>query len=92
MAINSTKTSIFVNGELIHNYTYSAGANQTTNVVFGSTYASTDEINITAIGDTDGSLPYTWSTPQTQYFLSYGQLDYMLDNSMTGTNIPNLVV
>ena len=83
---------IFVNGELIHNYTYSAGANQTTNVVFGSTYASTDEINITAIGDTDGSLPYTWSTPQTQYFLSYGQLDYMLDNSMTGTNIPNLVV
>jgi hypothetical protein len=60
--------------------------------VFGSTYSSTDEINVTAIGDTDGSLPYTWSTPQTQYFLSYGQLDYMLDNSMSGTNIPNLVV
>jgi len=83
---------IFVNGELIHNYTYSAGFNLTTNIVFGSTYTSTDEINITAIGDTDGSLPYTWSTPQTQYFVSSGQLDYMLDNSMSGTNISNLIV
>jgi hypothetical protein len=83
---------IFVNGELIHNYTYSAGFNLTTNIVFGSTYTSTDEINITAIGDTDGSLPYTWSTPQTQYFVSLGQLDYMLDNSMSGTNISNLIV
>jgi hypothetical protein len=60
--------------------------------VFADTYTSTDEINVTAIGDTDGSLPYTWSTPQTQYFNSYGQLDYQLDNSMSGTNIPNLIV
>ena len=83
---------IFVNGVLINNYTYSAGTNNTTDIVFGISYTSTDEINITAIGDTDGSLPYTWSTPQTQYFVSSGQLDYMLDNSMSGTNIPNLVV
>ena len=84
--------AIFVNGTLITNYTYSAGINNTTDIVFADTYTSTDEINVTAIGDTDGSLPYTWSTPQTQYFNSYGQLDYMLDNSMSGTNIPNLVV
>lgn len=83
---------IFVNGELINNYTYTAGANHTTNIVFTNTYTSTDAINVTAIGDTDGSLPYTWSTPQTQYFVSYGQLDYQLDNSMSGTNIPNLIV
>ena len=83
---------IFVNGVLIHDYTYSAGFNQTTNIVFGNTYTSTDEINVTAIGVTSGSLTYTWSTPQTQYFVSYGQLDYMLDNSMSGTNISNLVV
>jgi hypothetical protein len=83
---------IFVNGELITTYTYSAGANQTTNISFVDTYTSTDEINITAIGDTDGSLTYAWSTPQTQYFTSYGQLDYQLDNSMSGTNVPNLVV
>jgi hypothetical protein len=84
--------AIFVNGTLITNYTYSAGINNSTDIVFADTYTSTDEINVTAIGDTDGSLPYTWSTPQTQYFNSYGQLDYQLGNSMSGTNIPNLVV
>jgi hypothetical protein len=84
--------AIFVNGTLITDYTYSAGTNLSTNIVFATTYTSTDEINVTAIGETDGSLPYTWSTPQTQYFNSYGQLDYMLDNSMSGTNIPNLIV
>ena len=84
--------AIFVNGTLITNYTYSAGINLSTDIVFADTYTSTDEINVTALGDTDDSLPYTWSTPQTQYFTSYGQLDYQLDNSMSGTNIPNLVV
>jgi hypothetical protein len=84
--------AIFVNGSLITNYTYIPGANNTTDILFAVTYTSTDEINVTAIGETDGSLPFTWSTPQTQYFLSYGQLDYMLDNSMSGTNIANLIV
>jgi hypothetical protein len=84
--------AIFVNGTLITNYTYSAGINNSTDIEFADTYTSTDEINITAIGDTDGSLPYTWSTLQTQYFNSYGQLDYQLDNSMSGTNISNLIV
>ena len=84
--------AIFVNGTLITNYTYSAGIDRSTDIVFVDTYTSTDEINVTAIGDTDGSLPVSWSTPQTQYFNSYGQLDYMLDNSMSGTNIPNLIV
>lgn len=84
--------AIFVNGILIHNYTYTSGTNNTTNILFGNTYTSTDQINVTAIGATDGSQLYSWSTPQTQYFVSTGQLDYMLDNAMTGTNIPNLVV
>jgi hypothetical protein len=84
--------AIFVNGELINNYTYVAGTNNTTDILFDTTYISSDEINVTAIGSTDGSLPYTWSTPQTQTFVSYGQLDYALDNSMSGTNIANLVV
>jgi hypothetical protein len=84
--------AIFANGVLINNYTYTAGANNTTNILFSDTYGPSDEINITALGSTDGSLPYTWSTPITQTFVSYGQLDYMLDNSMSGTNIANLVV
>jgi len=84
--------AIFVNGVLITNYTYVAGANNSTDILFSDTYIYSDEINVTAIGDTDGSLPYTWSTPLTQTFISYGQLDYMLDNSMSGTNIANLIV
>jgi hypothetical protein len=84
--------AIFVNGTLINSYTYTSGTNNTTNILFGNTYTSTDEINVTAIGATDGSQLYSWSTPQTQYFVSTGQLDYMLNNAMTGTNIPNLVV
>jgi hypothetical protein len=87
--------AIFVNGILIYDlidYTYTAGTNNTTDILFATTYGSSDEINVTALGSTDGSLPYTWSTPQTQNFVSYGQLDYMLDNSMSGTNIANLVV
>jgi hypothetical protein len=84
--------AIFVNGALITNYIYESGTNNTTNIIFDDTYTSTDEVNVTAIGETDGSLANSWSTPQTQYFVSTGQLDYMLDNSMMGTNIPNLVV
>jgi hypothetical protein len=84
--------AIFVNGVLITNYTYVAGAHNSTDILFSNTYTSSDEVNVTAIGSTDGSLPYTWSTPQSQTFVSYGQLDYMLDNSMSGTNIANLVV
>jgi hypothetical protein len=84
--------AIFVNGELINTYTYTAGTNNTTDISFATTYTSSDEINVTALGSTDGSLPYTWSTPQTQNFVSFGQLEYRLNNSMSGTNIANLIV
>jgi hypothetical protein len=83
---------IFVNGVLITNYTYTAGTNNTTNILFATSYGVADELNITAIGSTDGSLPNSWSTPQTQYFVSFGQLEYSLDNSMQGTNTANLIV
>ena len=84
--------AIFVNGVLITNYVYVPGNNNSTDILFSDTYIYSDEINVTAIGSTDGSLPYTWSTPLTQTYVSYGQLDYMLDNSMSGTNIANLIV
>jgi hypothetical protein len=83
---------IFVNGGLITNYTFVAGTNNTTNILFANSYSVADELNITAIGSTDGSLPNSWSTPQTQYFVSVGQLDYNLDNSLQGTNPANLIV
>lgn len=83
--------AIFANGELYTTYTYSAGVNHTTDISFSTTFGSGDEINVTAIGTTDGS-SYSWSTPQTQYVVSTGQLEYVLDNLMSGTNVPNLVV
>ena len=83
--------AIFVNGDLYTNYVYSAATNNTTNIEFATTFGSSDEINVTAIGTTNG-LPYSWSTPQTQYFVSAGELDYVLDNSMSSTNVPNLIV
>jgi hypothetical protein len=68
------------------------GSVLSTTILFGNSWTSSDEVNITAIGSTDGSVASSWSTPQTQYFLSAGELEYRLDNSMSGTNIPNLVV
>ena len=68
------------------------GSVPSTTILFANSWSSTDEVNITALGSIDGSSPYTWSTPQTQTFVSDGRLDYQLDNSMSGTNIPNLIV
>jgi hypothetical protein len=34
----------------------------------------------------------SWSTPQTQYFVSTGQLSYTLANSLSGTNPANIIV
>jgi len=93
VAVNEIEDmAIFANGMLITDYTYTAGTNNTTNILFATSYGPGDELNITAIGATDGSLPNSWSTPQTQYFVSSGQLDYNLSNSLQGTNPANLIV
>ena len=73
-------------------WTPKIGTVLSTTILFGNSWSSSDEVNITAIGSIDGSVSKSWSTPQTQYFLSAGELEYRLDNSMSGTNIPNLVV
>jgi len=82
---------IFVNQVLINDYSYVAD-NINTTVTFDTTYQLSDNINITALGITDGSSAYSWSTALTQYFISIGELNYVLDNSMQGTNPANLVV
>jgi hypothetical protein len=82
---------IFVNEVLVNNYTYSAVGSRNIEIEFDTTYQLSDYINITVMGTTTTG-NYSWSTPVTQYFLSNGQLDYSLDNSLEGTNPANLVV
>jgi len=83
---------VFVNGNLITNYTYS-GDGLNTIIDFDDTYESTDYVVVTALGTTDGSLPYSWSTPQTQYFVANGiDYEFHIDNYMGGTNPANIIV
>ena len=60
-------------------------------ITFGSSYTADDQITVTAMGSTAGG--YSWSVPQTQYFVADGTtFAYSLTNSMTGTNPANLIV
>ena len=65
-----------------------------TMVDFGTTYGVNDGIALVALGVEDPQ--YSWSTPQTQYFvadeLTVVGRQFALSNSMQGTNIANLVV
>jgi hypothetical protein len=81
------ETVIFVNGLITTDYTYFAnGAG--TEIVFNTTYGINDYINVTVFGVSG----YSWSTPITQYFVSAGELEYVLDNNIGGTNPANLIV
>ena len=82
---------IFVNGTLITNYTFAVYDVYQTEITFASTYTSTDQITVTAMGTTAGG--YSWSTPQTQYFVADGvNFAYTLTNSLEGTNPANIIV
>ena len=63
-----------------------------TKITFASTYGSTDFIALAVFGLTDGTIPYSWSTPITEYFASTGGLVYTLSNSLQGTNPANIIV
>lgn len=84
--------AIFVNGVFTDEYSYSA-VGSSTEILFSNTYSAGDSINVTALGFTDDSSAYTWSTPVTQYFIADGiDLDFVVDYSMQGTNPANLIV
>ena len=83
---------VFVNGELITDYTYSVYETYQTEIEFDTTYTSSDYIAISVLGATTPIAGRSWSTPQTQYFVSAGELSYPLSNSLSGTNPANIVV
>ena len=68
-----------------------------TTITFGSSFAATDVITLTAIGPTTVDnvevIDYSWSAPQTQILIGDGStLTYDLDNSLEYTNPDNLIV
>jgi hypothetical protein len=93
VAINLiNEIAVFVNSELVINYTYSVYETYQTRIVFADTYTSSDYIAVSVLGDTTPVAGRSWSTPQTQYFISAGELAYPLSNSLEGTNPANLIV
>ena len=87
-----TEMVVFVNGQLTTNYTYSEYQTYETLIDFSNTYTDEDYVFVTAMGATQPVSGLSWSTPQTQYFVSAGQLSYTLANSLSGTNPANIVV
>jgi hypothetical protein len=83
---------VFVNGMLTTNYSYAEFETYQTRVEFDNTYIDTDYVYIAALGVTQPVAGLSWSTPQTQYFLSSGELSYILSNSLSGTNPANIIV
>ena len=83
---------IFVNGEIVNNYTFSDFNTYNTEVNFSATYGATDAITITALGTTDTDPVRSWSAPVTQYFVADGSLSFVLTNSLEGTNPANIIV
>ena len=82
---------IFVNGELITNYTFVDYDTYNIRITFSSSYTSADQLVITAMGTTAGG--YSWSIPVTQYFVADGvNFAYTLTNSLEGTNPANVIV
>jgi hypothetical protein len=86
--------AIFVNGVTLKpntDYVFAQDSTYFTKVTFASTYGATDLITITALGFQTPQ--YSWSVPQTQYFVADGStLAFTLDNSLEGTNPANVIV
>jgi hypothetical protein len=64
-------------------------------VLLEQTYTTTDALALTVLGETS-PVQYSWSTPQTQNIVVTSAINasktVTLTNSLSGTNIPNMVV
>ena len=81
---------VFVNGQSVTNFTSAQSGTYDTRISFGSTYGATDLVTVTAMGFQTPQ--YSWSAPQTQYFVADGGLAFTLTNSLQGTNPANVIV
>jgi hypothetical protein len=88
---------IFVNGQVVNNYTYAQLGDTETRVTFNTFYTSVDSITLYVIAPTQVSssstpINYSWSAPQTQIIIGDGSLDFTLDNSLEYVNPDCLIV
>jgi hypothetical protein len=87
---------IFVNGVPTNNYRYRSAPSNTTEVIFDAPgLSSSDFVLIMANGPTtvnNTTVAYNWSTPQTQQFVSAGELSYTLDNSLIYSNPDTAII
>ena len=80
---------VFVNGEIVTNYTITEYSTSESLITFTAPLTSTDYVVVSLFGTDSGS---TWSAPITEYFVSAGELTYTLSNYMGGTNAANAIV
>jgi len=87
--------AIFVNGTLTTDYRYESAQPSTSSVTFDPVLEDGDFVLIVAIGATvvgDTTTAYNWSAPQTQQFVSAGEVSYTLSNSLIYSNPDNAVI
>jgi hypothetical protein len=86
---------IFVNGTVYTEVSYETSLPGVTRVNFDTTLPLTNFVSIAALGTTtvgNSSVMYSWSAPQTQQFVSAGQLSYQLSNSLQYSNPDNAII
>ena len=89
-----TEFAIFVNGARFTNFTSAILLPNQTLLTFGVIFNANDYVSITALGQSPGLTPRSWSKPMTQTIVvtNASQLTYTLTNSLQGTNIANMIV
>ena len=83
---------VFVNGQQITDFAYTANGGFSTTVDFDTVFTNTDYVTVTVFGFTDQLPTPSWSSPVTQLIVSDGSPNYTLTNSLSGTNPVDLVV
>jgi hypothetical protein len=86
-----TEIVIFVNGVQYNDFSYEAQGNFATEIVFGAPFTDSELVTITALGDSVAA-GASWSLPITQYTVTDGGVNYVLTNSLSGTNPVDAVI
>ena len=83
--------AVFSNGIQVTAFTYLEHSTSQTEIDFNTAFTANDLVTVVVFG-TPISTGESWSTALTQTFVSAGELDYTLSNSMQGTNPLNVIV
>ena len=96
LAITNVYEFLIYNGEFRLtagvDYTYASSGASSTTVTFNDTYDSTNRINLAVFGYASVGPTTSWSLPVFETQTGTGNAQYVLTNSMQGTNPVNIVV